>query len=173
MEYLGQPDPAAIQLHCRNIVLGAEEGGFDNVLLPSGYALGIDTTAFAAAIATQVRRIKLLMAVRVGELWPAQLARQIATIDQILGGRLTVNIISSDLPGETLDGAARYERTDEAIAILRTLLAGQPLDHQGRFWNLKLDAPRMLQQAPRVQRSISAACPNRRAKLPRRAAMST
>lgn len=151
-EYLGQPDPKLQSSweHCRNIVLGAEESGFDNVLLPSGYALGIDTTAFAAAIATQVRRIKLLMAVRVGELWPAQLARQMATIDQILGGRLTVNIISSDLPGETLDGAARYERTDEAIAILRTLLAGQPLDHQGRFWNLKLDAPRMLQQAPRV-----------------------
>lgn len=151
-EYLGQSDPALQSSweHCRNIVLGAEEGGFDNILLPSGYALGIDTTAFAAAIATQVRRIKLLMAVRVGEMWPAQLARQIATIDQILGGRLTVNIISSDLPGETLDGASRYERTDEAIAILRTLLAGQPLDHQGRFWNLKLDAPRMLQAAPRV-----------------------
>ncbi|MFX8988276.1 LLM class flavin-dependent oxidoreductase, partial [Acinetobacter baumannii] len=85
------------------IVLGAETAGFDNILLPSGYALGLDTTAFAAAIATQVRRIKLLMAVRIGEMWPPQLARQIATIDQILGGRLAVNVISSDLPGETLD----------------------------------------------------------------------
>jgi alkanesulfonate monooxygenase len=146
-EFLGQPDPMLRSSweHCRNIVTAAEEGGFDNVLLPSGYALGIDTTAFAAAIAAQVRRIKLLMAVRIGELWPAQLARQIATIDQILGrGRLNINVISSEMPGETLDGPARYERTTEAIAILRTLLSGQPLDHQGRFWNLKLDAPRMI-----------------------------
>ncbi|WP_395335511.1 LLM class flavin-dependent oxidoreductase [Novosphingobium sp. BL-8H] len=145
-EFLGQPDPMLRSSweHCRNIVTTAEEGGFDNVLLPSGYALGIDTTAFAAAIATQVRRIKLLMAVRIGEMWPAQLARQIATIDQILGGRLNINIISSEMPGETLDGGARYERTTEAIAILRTLLSGKPLDHQGRFWNLKLDAPRMI-----------------------------
>ncbi|MPS70245.1 MAG: LLM class flavin-dependent oxidoreductase [Novosphingobium sp.] len=150
-EFLGQPDPMLRSSweHCRNIVTAAEEGGFDNVLLPSGYALGIDTTAFAAAIATQVRRIKLLMAVRIGEMWPAQLARQIATIDQILGqgnggGRLNINIISSEMPGEALDGGARYERTTEAIEILRTLLSGQSLDHQGRFWNLKLDAPRMI-----------------------------
>ncbi|KPH65859.1 LLM class flavin-dependent oxidoreductase [Novosphingobium sp. ST904] len=150
-EFLGQPDPMLRSgwEHCRNIVTAAEEGGFDNVLLPSGYALGIDTTAFAAAIATQVRRIKLLMAVRIGEMWPAQLARQIATIDQILGqgnggGRLNINIISSEMPGEALDGGARYERTTEAIEILRTLLSGQSLDHQGRFWNLKLDAPRMI-----------------------------
>ncbi|WP_442044864.1 LLM class flavin-dependent oxidoreductase [Novosphingobium sp. YAF33] len=150
-EFLGQPDPMLRSSweHCRNIVMAAEEGGFDNVLLPSGYALGIDTTAFAAAIAAEVRRIKLLMAVRIGEMWPAQLARQIATIDQILGGRegggrLNINIISSEMPGETLDGPARYERTTEAIEILRTLLSGRSLDHQGRFWNLKLDAPRMI-----------------------------
>ena len=150
-EFLGQPDPMLRSSweHCRNIVMAAEEGGFDNVLLPSGYALGIDTTAFAAAIAAEVRRIKLLMAVRIGEMWPAQLARQIATIDQILGGRegggrLNINVISSEMPGETLDGPARYERTTEAIEILRTLLSGRSLDHQGRFWNLKLDAPRMI-----------------------------
>lgn len=143
-EFLGQPDPALQSSweHCRDIVLQAESGGFDNILLPSGYALGIDTTAFAAAISTLVRRIRLLMAVRIGESWPPQLARQIATIDRILGGRLTVNIISSDLPGETLASAPRYRRTVEAMHILRTLLDGQPLDHQGEFWNLKLDPPR-------------------------------
>jgi alkanesulfonate monooxygenase len=65
----------------------AEEGGFDNILLPSGYELGLDTTAFAAAVATQVRRIKLLWATRMGEDWPPQLARRIATLDRILGSQ--------------------------------------------------------------------------------------
>ncbi|WEK00167.1 MAG: LLM class flavin-dependent oxidoreductase [Candidatus Sphingomonas phytovorans] len=150
-EYLGVPDPKLQSSweHCRDIVLQAESGGFDNVLLPSGYALGIDTTAFAAAIAVLVRRIRLLMAVRIGESWPPQLARQIATIDRILGadesgqGRLTINIISSDLPGETLASAPRYARTVEAMHILRTLLDGRPLDHDGDFWKLKLDPPRV------------------------------
>jgi alkanesulfonate monooxygenase len=128
----------------------AESGGFDNILLPSGYALGIDTTAFGAAIAPMLRRMQLLLAVRIGELSPPQLARQIATIDQILGGRLTVNIISSDVPGEALASAPRYRRTTEAIEILRTLLNGEPLDFDGEFWKLKLDPPRIRTCSGRV-----------------------
>ena len=144
-EFLGVPDAKLKSSweHCRDIVLEAETGGFDNILLPSGYALGIDTTAFAAAIAPMLRRMALLLAVRVGESWPPQLARQIATIDRLLGGRLTVNIISSDMPGETLASAPRYARTVELMQILKTLLDGQPLDHDGEFWKLKLDPPRI------------------------------
>jgi alkanesulfonate monooxygenase len=144
-EFLGVPDPRLKSSweHCRDIVLQAETGGFDNILLPSGYELGLDTAAFAAGVAPLVKRMRLLMAVRVGEMWPPQLARQIATIDRMLGGRLTVNIISSDLPGETLPSPARYARTVEAMSILKTLLNGQPLDHQGEFWTLKLDPPRI------------------------------
>ena len=144
-EFLGVPDPMLKSNweHCRDIVVQAEAGGFDNILLPSGYDLGIDTTAFAAGIAPMLRRMRLLMAVRVGETWPPQLARQIATIDRMLGGRLTINIISSDMPGETLGSAPRYARTVEAMSILKTLLNGQPLDHDGEFWKLKLDPPRI------------------------------
>ena len=144
-EFLGVPDPRLKSSweHCRDIVLQADTAGFDNILLPSGYALGIDTTAFAAAIAPMVRRIQLLLAVRIGETWPPQLARQIATIDRMLGGRLTINIISSDMPGETMPSAPRYRRTIEAMQILKTLLNGQPLDFDGDFWKLKLDPPRV------------------------------
>ena len=151
-EFLGLPDPALQSSweHCRNIVLQAEKGGFDNILLPSGYSLGLDTTVFAAAMAPLLRRIKLLWATRIGEDWPPQLARRIATLDRILGadasgsgGRLNVNIISSDMPGELLAGGARYARATEVIKILKTLLNGEALDHQGEFYNLKLDPPRI------------------------------
>ena len=56
-EFLGVPDPylASSWEHCRNIVLRAEEGGFDNILLPSGYQLGVDTTIFAAAAPRSTR----------------------------------------------------------------------------------------------------------------------
>jgi alkanesulfonate monooxygenase len=73
----------------------------------------------------------------------AGINRQIATIDRMLGGRLTVNIISSDMPGEKLASAPRYARTVEAMSILKTMLNGQPLDHDGEFWKLKLDPPRI------------------------------
>ena len=144
-EFLGVPDPKLKSSweHCRDIVLQAESGGFDNILLPSGYELGVDTTAFAAGVAPLLKRMRLLMATRIGEMWPPQLARQIATIDRMLGGRLTVNIISSDMPGEKLASAPRYARTVEAMSILKTMLNGESLDHQGEFWTLKLDPPRI------------------------------
>ena len=134
-EFLGVPDERLRSSweHCRDIVLQAESGGYDNILLPSGYALGLDPTAFAAAISALVRRIRLLMAVRIGETWPPQLARAMATLDQLLGGRLTVNIISSDMPGEQLASGPRYRRTVEAMRILKTLLGGQSLDIDGEF----------------------------------------
>ncbi|HEX6784419.1 MAG TPA: LLM class flavin-dependent oxidoreductase [Sphingomicrobium sp.] len=151
-EFLGVPDEKLRSSweHCRNIVLAAEEGGFDNILLPSGYQLGIDTTVFAAAIAPFLRRLKLLWAVRTGEDWPPQLARRIATLDRILGwneartgGRLTVNIISSDLPGEKLDSGPRYRRAIEVMQILKTLLSGEHLNHDGEYYKLNLDPMRV------------------------------
>ncbi len=152
-EFLGSPDPmlASSWAHCRNIVLTAEQGGFDNILLPSGYQLGLDTTAFAAAIAVLTQRIRLLMAVRVGESWPPQLARQIATLDRISGGRMTINIISSDLPGEKLASAPRYARTLEVMQILKTLLNGEHLSHQGEHY--KIDV------APARMTTVSGKCP--------------
>lgn len=144
-EFLGVPDPALASSldHCRDIVLRAEKGGFDNILLPSGYALGIDSIAFAGAVAPLLQRMQLLVAVRCGEMWPPQLARQLATLDHMLQGRLTVNIISSDLPGETLESGPRYRRTLEAMEILRTLLSGRHLSHKGEFYQFDLDPPRI------------------------------
>lgn len=144
-EYLGVADPALASSweHCRGITLAAEEAGFDNILLPSGYALGIDSVAFAAGIAPSVQRMRLLLAVRLGEMWVPQLARQLATIDQMLGGRLTVNIISSDLPGQTLESAPRYRRTLEIMRVLRSLLDGEHVDVDGEFVQLRLDPPRV------------------------------
>ena len=147
---LGVVDPSLRSSwdHCRSIVVDAERLGFDNVLLPSGYALGIDTVAFASAVAPLTSRMRLLAAVRCGESWVPQLARQLATLDEILGGRLTVNIISSEMPGESLDGGARYRRTSETMLALRTLLAGQRLDLDGEFLSLHLDPPRITSDRP-------------------------
>ena len=144
-EFLGEPDPALLSSweHCRTIALAAEAGGYDNLLLPSGYTMGIDSVGFAAGIAPLLRRMQLLVAVRMGEMWPPQLARQLATLDQMLGGRLTVNIISSDLPGQKLDSGPRYRRTCEIMSVLRDLLDGKPVDFHGEFADLTLDPPRL------------------------------
>jgi len=144
-EFLGVPDKnlESSWEHCRNIVLGAEKGGFDRILLPSGYSLGLDTMAFAGGMAPLLRRLKLLTAIRCGEVWAPQQARQIATLDQMLEGRLDINIISSDLPGETLESAPRYRRTLEFMQILRALLNGQSVDTDGEFHKFSVTPPRL------------------------------
>ena len=141
-EQLGVPDPSLASSfeHCSAIVHAADRAGFDAIFMPSGYALGIDTIAFTAAIARSTRHITPIVAVRMGELWVPQLARQLATLDQLLGGRMVINIISSELPGEVLPSAPRYRRTLEHMHALRTLLDGAPLAAAGEFVNVSVVA---------------------------------
>jgi alkanesulfonate monooxygenase len=144
-EMLGVVDPALRSSwdHCRAITLAADRNGFDAILLPSGYTLGIDSVVFAAAVAPMLERLAPLVAVRMGELWVPQLARQLASLDQVLGGRLLVNVISSDLPGQELASEPRYRRTLETMVVLRQLLAGQPVAHHGEFVDVELEPPRI------------------------------
>ncbi|MEI8238132.1 MAG: LLM class flavin-dependent oxidoreductase [Actinomycetota bacterium] len=152
-EQLGVPAPHLVSSyeHCADIVHAADEAGFDAILMPSGYALGIDTIAFASAVARSTRHIRPIVAVRTGEVWAPQLARQLATLDQLLQGRLIVNVISSELPGETLESAPRYARTLEHMRALRTLLDGQALCADGEWVHVDVEPPRI--------RTVSGQCP--------------
>lgn len=142
-EYLGVPNPnlRSSWQHCGDITRTADANGYDSILLPSGYQLGIDSVAFAGGIAALTEQIRLLVAVRCGEMWVPQLARQLATLDQMLSGRLAINIISSDIPGETLASEPRYQRTRETMQVLRQLLSGESVAYQGEFIDLELTPP--------------------------------
>jgi alkanesulfonate monooxygenase len=119
-EFLGVPDTAlqASWEHCRNIALTAEKNGFDNILLPSGYQLGIDNTVFAAGLAGLTHNIRMLLAVRIGEMWPPQMVRQLATLDQMMNGRLALNFISSEMPGESL-ASAHFGSDDDSAGLVQ------------------------------------------------------
>jgi alkanesulfonate monooxygenase len=141
-EYLGVPDNRlkSTFAHTSNILLTADRLGYRNILCPSSYQVGQDTLTFASAVAPMTKNINLLAAVRCGELHPPMLARTIATLDHILQGRLTINIISSEMPGETLDSRGRYQRSREVIEILKQTWTQDHIDYQGEFYNLKLDS---------------------------------
>lgn len=141
--YLGEHDATlkSSWAHCSDITRTADRLGYDSILLPSGYQLGIDSVAFAGGIAPLTEQIRLLVAVRCGELVVPQLARQMATLDQMLNGRLAINIISSDVPGESLESLERYQRTRETMHTLRDLLNGKPVDVDGDFLQINLAPP--------------------------------
>jgi len=121
-----------------NILLTADKLGYRNILCPSSYQVGQDTLPFVSAVSPQTQNINILAAVRSGEIHPPMLARSLSTIDHILKGRLTVNIISSDLPGEDLPSEDRYQRSREVIEILKQAWTQEEIDFSGQFYKFKL-----------------------------------
>lgn len=136
-QFLGVPDGdlRSSWAHCSGIVKEAEAQGFRNILCPSSYQVGQDTLSFVAGCAPITDRINFLAAVRCGEMQPIMLARTIATMDHMLEGRLTVNIISSDFPGEVADSAFRYQRSREVVEILKQAWTQDEITYKGEVYD--------------------------------------
>jgi alkanesulfonate monooxygenase len=137
--FLGVPegDLRSSFANTSRIALRAQSLGFRNILCPSSYQVGQDTLTFAAAMAPQMTSMNLLAAIRCGEVHPAMLARTVATLDHILQGRLTLNVISSDFPGEVADSAYRYLRSHEVVEILKQAWTQDHIDYSGKIYQLK------------------------------------
>jgi alkanesulfonate monooxygenase len=135
--------------HCASIAEQADQHGFKNILLPTSYMVGQEGIPFAAALAHRTKQMNLLLAIRTGEIHPPMLARHIATLDHLLKGRLTINIINSDLPGSKEDPELRYQRCAEVIEILQQAWTLDEIDHRGRIYphfQLKTDPVKPYQQ---------------------------
>ena len=141
-QFLGVPDGDLRSNwdHCSSILLEAEKQGFRNILCPSSYQVGQDTLSFVAGCAPITKTINMLAAVRCGEMQPIMLARTIATLDHMLKGRLTLNIISSDFPGESAESAYRYQRSREVVNILKQAWTQDLINYEGEIYNFK-DVP--------------------------------
>ena len=134
--YLGVPDGGlrSSWAHCSQIVKQSEANGFRNILCPSSYQVGQDTLSFVAGCAPITSKMNLLAAVRCGEMQPIMLARTVATLDHMLEGRLTINIISSDFPGQVEDSAYRYQRSREVVEILRQAWTQDEINYDGEIY---------------------------------------
>lgn len=138
-EFLGVPEGRLRSsfAHCSSIVQEAEAQGFRNILCPSSYQVGQDTLSFVAGCAPITEKINMLAAVRCGEMQPIMLARTIATLDHMLEGRLTLNIISSDFPGEKADSAFRYQRSREVVEILKQAWTRDEINYKGEVYDFE------------------------------------
>ncbi|GAB5446420.1 LLM class flavin-dependent oxidoreductase [Gymnodinialimonas sp.] len=138
-EFLGVPDGKLRSSweHCSGLVKEAEAQGFRNILCPSSYQVGQDTLSFVAGCAPITSKINMLAAVRCGEMQPIMLARTIATLDHMLEGRLTVNIISSDFPGEKAESGYRYQRSREVVEILKQAWTRDEINYTGEVYDFQ------------------------------------
>jgi alkanesulfonate monooxygenase len=120
-----------------------EAGGFDRVLVPFG-SNSPESQIVAAHAAAITTKLGFLVAHRPGFTQPTLAARQLATLDQLSGGRVAVHIITGGADAEMArDGDHtvkddRYARTDEYLTILKQEWSAEaPFDHQGRFYNVR------------------------------------
>lgn len=135
--YLGVPEGhlRSSFAHCSSLVQQADQLGYQNILLPSGYVPGQDALGFAFSLAVLTKQIHQLVALRMGEVHPPMLARAIASLDHIAQGRLALNIISSDMPGLRESNEDRYARSDEIIQFLRQCWTQDTVEFHGRFYD--------------------------------------
>ncbi|WP_093261963.1 LLM class flavin-dependent oxidoreductase [Saccharopolyspora shandongensis] len=94
----------------------------------------------AAALATSRLRLGTLVAA-VARRRPEQLARQVATLDSLSGGRVIFSAglggpIDGDFAsfGEPTDPVVLAERLDEGLDLLQRYWSGEPVNHRGRHY---------------------------------------
>ncbi|WP_236791490.1 LLM class flavin-dependent oxidoreductase [Amycolatopsis sp. GM8] len=124
------------------VAQAAERLGFTGMLTPTG-SWCQDAWLTTAALLGRTKSIKFLVAFRPGSLTPTLAAQQAVTYQQVSGGRLLLNIVTGGDPveqarfGDHLPHDERYERTDEFMAILRAIWAGEPVDFAGKHYRIE------------------------------------
>lgn len=142
--YLGTSDfgRAPTNAYLREIAVSADRLGYDGMLIPTG-ASCLDPWVVAASLVPVTRRIKLLVALRTSLGGPTGGARQAATLDAALEGRLLLNVVpGGDAAELAAEGAflahdERYAAADEYLTVWKRLMAGETVDFDGRHVKVK------------------------------------
>lgn len=174
-------DPTALV----EAAVAAEEGGWDGVFLadhlifPPPSDVGSDDQPFEhapfpdpwitlGAIAARTRRVTLGSWITpVARRQPWQLARDLATLDRLSGGRVMLGVGLGRRPdherfGTPWDLRAIARRTDEALELIDALWRGEPVSTDGEHFQVRdavvLPTP---EQQPRIPIVIGGLWPNR------------
>jgi alkanesulfonate monooxygenase len=124
--------------YVRQIAQAVDELGYYGALLPTGRTCD-DPWIVAAALIPLTRRMRFLVAIRPGLMSPTISARMVATFDRYSDGRLLLNVVTGGDPVELagdglhLKHEERYALTDEFLSIFRRVLAGEAVDHAGKY----------------------------------------
>lgn len=150
-------DPRAVV----ELAVTAEQAGWDGIFLwdhmlsEPGFAVG-DPWITMAAIANATSRLRIgAMVTPLARRRPWVVARQIATLDILSGGRLVVGVGLGDdgwhefsAFNERVDPKERAQQLDESLELLQRFATGEPVDFDGTAYRVHAPAflPRPLQQ---------------------------
>ena len=138
--------------YAKRLAVRSEQIGFDLTLIAElnlndikGMdAPCLDAWSTAAALAAVTERLELMVAVRPAYHAPALLAKQAANIDNISGGRLSLNVVSSWWAEEAKQYGVqfdlhdnRYARTEEWLSVVNGLWTEPRFSHSGPLYQLQ------------------------------------
>src|SRR5689334_16410634 len=136
------------------VAVAAEQAGWDGLFVwdhvvhhkqeRCGQPFG-DPWILLAAAALSTTRLRLgTLVTPVPRRRPEQLARQVATLDQLSGGRVVFGAglggpIEDEFGsfGDTTDAVVLAERLDEGLALLDRYWSGDTVDHEGRHYQVR------------------------------------
>jgi FMNH2-dependent dimethyl sulfone monooxygenase len=138
--------------YVRRLALRSEDLGYDLTLvaelnlndIKGADAPSLDAWSTAAALAAVTTKLEIMVAVRPTFHPPALLAKQAANLDQISGGRLSLNVVSSwwadearqyGVPFDEHD--ARYARTAEWLSVVTGMWSEARFSYAGRHYHVE------------------------------------
>jgi alkanesulfonate monooxygenase SsuD/methylene tetrahydromethanopterin reductase-like flavin-dependent oxidoreductase (luciferase family) len=131
------------------LALAAEASGWDGVFIWDHLAFvwgppAADPWTVLAAVASATERVRLGTAVTpVARRRPHVLAHQVATLDNLSGGRVTFAAGLGGSPaefgkfGEPTDAKVRAAMLDEGLDLLQRFWAGQEVTHRGEHYTVE------------------------------------
>ncbi|MCK2218880.1 TIGR03619 family F420-dependent LLM class oxidoreductase [Actinomadura sp. ATCC 31491] len=147
-----QSGPWATPENMRRVATRAEQLGyhdlwtFQRLLYPVGHEMGPtyrsvhDPVVTLAHLSAVTHRVGLCVAVINAYVQPVVLAKQLATLQTLSGGRLTAGIGLGWLPEEFEAAGTAFERRgrrgEEFVEVLRKAWRDDPVEHAGRFYRV-------------------------------------
>ena len=137
-------------LECREAALAAEASGFESVwtwdhLLSfnDDEEPVLECWTLLAALAEATQRVKLgSFVANVLNRAPDVLAKTVATLQQVSGGRIELGIGAGARPKEQVGfnrpfpaGRERVERVGEAVELMRLMWTGERVSYQGKYYS--------------------------------------
>lgn len=139
-----------LTLHARTL----ERHGWAGALIGTGWGRP-DCFTVGTALAARTTTFQPLVAIRPGYWTPAHFASSAATLHNLSGGRLRINIVSGqdafEAYGDTEgDQVQRYARTAEFMQLVRRLWTEEDVDYHGDFYRVSGSTaqPRLHGRAP-------------------------
>ncbi len=143
-ETMVRKGPVLNRSHIETVARAHENAGFDRALL-AFHSTTPDGLQVAQHVLNVTEKLNVMIAQRPGFTAPTVLARQLATLDELYEGRVSLHVITGGNAAELRqdgnlldDKDERYARTIEFLDVLKLeWTSDKPFDYEGKYFNVK------------------------------------